>query len=308
LVIFLLNALRAAVFHRLRPMTAIKLEFLWYNRRLPRLDPPVTFNEKIAYRKLYDRDPRLPRLADKVHVKEQIARLLGEQWVIPTLWTGDRLPPREERNWPIPYVLKANHGSGWNLFVRAKEDEDWDRIEKMTERWLRSTYGRVTKEWLYSEIKPRLLVEPFVSDDGEMPPDYKLFVFCGRTAMVQVDLGRMGNHRQYFYDAKWNRLKFTYVWPYEKDDILPPRSLDKLLWAASRLGDPFSFARIDFYEVRGEPLFGEFTFYPSGGRFPFNPESIELELGRLWPMAGQSGMEQEKPGEKRGIGGLLSLR
>jgi hypothetical protein len=112
----------------------INLEFLKYHGRLPRLSPPETFNEKIAHRKLYDRDPRMPRLADKILVKQHVSDLLGPEWTIPTLWSGEALPPREERNWQTPYVLKASHGCGWNIFVNSPEDEDWAQEDLWTAR------------------------------------------------------------------------------------------------------------------------------------------------------------------------------
>ncbi len=279
----LTKGIRDEVLRVLPSRAAIALEFVLYHRRLPRLAPALTFNEKIARRKLFDRDPKLPRLADKIQAKQHVAQMLGPEWVVPTLWSGQKLPPRSERNWPTPYVLKASHGSGWNIFVHSQQDENWDQIEKTTGRWLRSTYGRATKEWLYSQIEPGLLVEPFLGPRGVSPPDYKLFVFNGRTAFVQVDLDRFHTHRQFFYDINWNRQSCNYVCDYDPQEIDRPESLEKMVWAANRLAAPFSFVRVDFFEIEGKPLFGEFTFYPNAGRFSFKPESVERELGRLWP-------------------------
>ncbi|MEJ2229360.1 MAG: glycosyl transferase, partial [Alphaproteobacteria bacterium] len=45
---------------------------------------PKTFNEKLQHRKVFDRDERLPMLADKVLVKEFVANKIGAQHVIPT--------------------------------------------------------------------------------------------------------------------------------------------------------------------------------------------------------------------------------
>lgn len=263
--------------------TAVTLEFLYFHRRLPRLDHPRTFCERIAQRKLRDRDPRLPRLADKILVKDYVADMLGREWLIPTRWSGDRLPPRSERNWPIPYVLKANHGSNWNYFVLSQADEDWDAIERKAERWLEDVYGRNELEWIYTQIQPGLLVEPFMGTDGVAPPDYKFYVFGGRTVYIQVDLGRMQTHRQLFYDVNWKRQKFEYICPWTDEEVAPPESLAMMIEGANRLGADFPFVRVDLYEIGGKPFFGELTFYPNSGRFAFKPESAELELGQLWP-------------------------
>jgi hypothetical protein len=271
-------------FMRLLPLrTAVTIEFLYFHRRLPRLDHPQTFCEKIAHRKLHDRDPRMPRLADKILAKEDVAEVLGPEWLIPTIWSGERLPPRAERNWPIPYVLKANHGSNFNYFVLSEEDQDWDRIEQKAEQWLKGGYGRDEFEWIYTQIRPGLLVEPFVGTRGVAPPDYKFFVFGGRTVYIQVDLGRLQKHRQLFYDVNWQRQKIEYICPWTDEEVPPPRSLAKMIETANKLGAAFPFVRVDLYEIEGKPYFGEMTFYPNSGRFVFKPESTELMLGQLWP-------------------------
>jgi hypothetical protein len=278
------KAVRNKVLETLPLRTAIQLEFLLYHKRLPRLSPPLTFNEKIVYRKLNERNPLMARLSDKVLAKEYIASVLGPEWVIPTLWSGSALPPREERKWPIPYVLKASHGSGWNYFVRSAEEQDWDEMERAAAQWLKTIYGRRSLEWAYAQLKPGLLVEPFVGRGEVAPPDYKLFVFGGRTAFVQVDLGRLQEHRQFFYDPEWKRQSFRYICPYDPEEIPPPESLRQMVEAADKLGEPFGFVRVDLYEIEGKPYFGEFTFYPNGGQFTFKPPSTELRLGTMWPI------------------------
>src|SRR5215469_5109306 len=107
----MLRPVRDFVLEHLPPRVAIQLDFLFFHHRLPRLNPPVTFSEKIVHRKITEHDPRMPRLADKILAKELICEKLGAEWIIPNLWFGDRLPPRSERNWPVPFVVKASHGS-----------------------------------------------------------------------------------------------------------------------------------------------------------------------------------------------------
>jgi hypothetical protein len=225
----------------------------------------------------------LPRLQDKILVKEYLAEILGSDWVIPNLWIGKELPRRTERNWPIPFVIKANHDCGWNSFVRSEMELDWDRIEALTRPWLRATYGQNLHEWLYSEIQPTLLVKPFVGRGEVAPPDYKFHVFNGRTALIQVDLGRLQTHRQLFYDPEWKRLPYSYMCPFDGGDIEPPQSSAEMLRVAELLGKDFPYVRVDLYEIDGKPTFGELTFYPNSGRISFKPKTVEYELGRLWP-------------------------
>lgn len=278
-----LRWLRDMVLQRLPLKTSIRLEFLCFHGRLPRLNPPITFSEKVVYRKMTDRDPRMSQLQDKILAKEHVARTLGEDWIIPNLWTGDRLPPRSERNWPIPFVIKANHGSAWNCFVRSEKELDWDRIEAHARQWLKTTFGKHIHEWLYSQIKPRLLVEPFVGRNEAAPADYKFHIFGGRVAFIQVDLGRLQTHRQLFYSPDWKKLPYVYVCEYDEGELECPSCLAEMIRGAELLGKDFPYVRVDLYEIDGNPTFSEFTFYPNSGKIAFKPESIEYELGRLWP-------------------------
>ena len=76
---------------------------------------PKTFNEKIQHRKLFDDDYRFVLCADKFLVKDYVKSMLGNAILIPTLFAGPHLPPLAHRNWKLPFVIKANHGSGMNI-------------------------------------------------------------------------------------------------------------------------------------------------------------------------------------------------
>lgn len=260
----------------------IQLDFLLSQGRLPNLDNPKTFSEKIEARKLNDRDSRLPRLADKNKVKDYVGEKLGSAWVTPTSWSGPILPPREQRNWQIPYVIKATHGSGQNYFVLSKEAEDWPKIEAIVGRWLKKRHGLPYREWLYSQIEPGVLVEPYQGDIAELPLDYKFFVFDGIVHYIQVDTGRKTNHLRVYYDRDWKRQEFAVGVPLEKNPVARPASLTKMIEAAELIGRDFSFVRVDLYDLPGHPRFGELTFYPGSGREKFTPPQYDQVFGDLW--------------------------
>src|SRR5262245_55719855 len=158
---------------QLSPRMAISLSYLVGHGALPRLDNPKTFTEKIQFRKLQERDERLPRLADKVLVKAYVEEKLGPAWVIPTLWHGPSLPPLAERTWPMPFVIKANNGSATNYFVHREADKDWRKIEPLCERWMAAPNRAPLGEWAYLQVTPQILIEPFVGIGNLLPWDYK---------------------------------------------------------------------------------------------------------------------------------------
>ncbi|MBV9083126.1 MAG: hypothetical protein JOZ62_10645 [Acidobacteriaceae bacterium] len=292
----LLASLYRAGVNQLPDKLAIQIQHFRCHHRWPNVDRPQTFNEKIQHRKLYDRDPRLPRLADKVLVKHYVAQTLGPKWVNPNIWSGRELPPRSRRNWPAPYVLKANHGCEWNYFVFSKADENWDYIEDLTGKWLASRYDKKHREWLYTAIEPQLLVEPFLGvSRTELPVDYKIFVFNGKAHYIQINVDRATNHRLSFYDRNWVKQPFSYNYPMDPKYVPPPRTLDKMLWGAERLCADISFARVDFYEVDAHPIFGEMTFYPSAGLGRFRPYSYDKFFGSLWSQATEENARERLP-------------
>src|SRR5579871_4869675 len=98
-----LRSLTHRVFESLPPALAMSIQFYRCHKQWPRLKHPRTFSEWIQFRKLYERDSRFARLADKIAVKDYVAATIGEQYIIPTLWHGPSLPPPGERTWPLPF-------------------------------------------------------------------------------------------------------------------------------------------------------------------------------------------------------------
>lgn len=247
---------------------------------------PRTHTEKIQRAKIFNRDPRLPQRADKILVKDFVRDRLGSEWVTPTLWHGEHLPSLEQRTWPVPFVIKASNGSGWNFFVRQQSDLDWKRIESLTAEWQSRPYGAEWGEWLYGAIVPALLVEPYIGETRERLVDYKLWTFGGKVRMVSV-----GTHRDIdsevnysIFDTSWNRLPLEITaYPPDPRPIPKPASLGRMIEAAEILAEDLSFVRIDFYEVDNVPKFGEMTFYPGAGLDTFDPPEWDLKLGKLWP-------------------------
>ncbi len=256
----------------------INLTYFCRHGRLPDLENPESFTELVQLRKMRDRDARLPILADKVAVKKVVADRIGSEWVIPTLWHGEELPPKPE--WPLPFVLKARHGCNQSAFVHT-EPANWDRIRRKAARWLSKEYGFWLDEWLYSQIPRGLIAEPFVGNGRTLPVDYKFYVFGGRVEFVQLHLDRGGRHRWMLFDRKWQRVSS----PTADPDMVPPANLTKMIEAAEDLGRTFDFVRVDLYEVDSKPLFGEMTFYPGSGLDRFDPVSLDRVIGAYWTRA-----------------------
>ena len=261
---------------------AISLKYFSETGRFPSFSHPKDFNEKIQVSKLYDRNPLMTVCSDKVLVKNYAAGLIGTKHVIPTLWSGVEFTAREARTWPIPFVIKANHASGANHFVRSREELDWAEIETLCKDWLTNPYQPHLHEWAYENIKPQILVEPFISSDLILPLDYKIFVFNGVSHFIQVDVDRENNHKRCFYDRTWTKCDFALQYPFYEGAVAAPQNLEQMLFFAETLSGDFPFVRCDFYEVEGRIYFGEMTFYPGSGFETFTPREWDRTFGNLW--------------------------
>ncbi|WP_417621084.1 ATP-grasp fold amidoligase family protein [Parasphingorhabdus sp.] len=267
------NSYRAKV--PLKALLRINLTYFFRHGRLPKLATPDKFTELVQRRKLRDRNPLYPVLADKLMVKKIVADQIGDEWITPTLWSGTRLP--EKPLWPYPFVVKARHGCNQIAFVTSPDD-DWPKIKSTAEAWLGKVYGRWLDEWVYKHIPHGILVEPFIGQSNVVPVDYKFYVFNGEVAFIQVHLDREHNHRWILFDRHWRRVSAAT----DDGDPTPPGSLKSMIAAAEKLGDNIDFVRVDLYEANGLPVFGELTFYPGSGLDPFNPVSLDKIIGEQW--------------------------
>ena len=260
----------------------VALQHLTHQHRFLSLQNPRTFNEKIQYRRLYEKNPRFSELSDKVRVKDHVKTTIGAQFVIPTLWSGKTLPPVAARSWPIPFVIKANHGCELNYFVRREAHKDWTMIEETCEPWLGRRHPKTAYEHWYNKIEPQLLIEPLLGDAEGSLIDYKFFVFGGRAEFVQVDTDRAFYHKRVFYDRHWTRQPFSVRYPLEPREIEKPRHFAEMLDAAEELAREFSFVRVDLYDLDSGPKFGELTFAPGRGWERFHPVAYDRVFGDLW--------------------------
>jgi len=263
----------------------IAVNLLYYRvfRRLPDLKHPKTFNEKIAWRKLYQHNPLFPLFSDKLAVKAEIARLIGERHIIETLWSGDTPEAIPFDDLAPPYVVKVNHSTGGSLFVRTPQDVKQEMIVSSMREQLRLSHGRRLREWGYLRIQPRALIERMVeTPSGDLPEDYKFFVYHGRVHFIQFDCDRPRGLKLNFYDREWNLLPAKLRYPRTSAPIPRPANLAQMIEIAEKIGAQFDFVRVDLYSSPQGILFGEVTFYPNAGLEAFTPEEWDMTFGEPW--------------------------
>ena len=251
----------------------IRLTYLWRHGRLPDLCNPTRFTELVQTRKLTDRNPLMASFINKVTAKTVASRALGDDWIIPTIWTGDALP--RDPDWEYPIIVKASHGC--NQTIVCHNRDDYDRARVRASKWVTKPYGLWLDEWAYRQVPRGYIVEPYLGTDNILPVDYKIYVFGGSAALVQVHTDRNDGHRWTLYDRDWNQISRLH-----DGATAPPEHLAEMIAAAEKLASASDFARVDFYEIDGCPKFGEVTFYPGSGLDPFDPPELDLTIGSMW--------------------------
>lgn len=271
-----------------RPLLAARVVRQYYRKygRFPVLFPPSKYSEKITYRKLYDRRPYLTLTSDKYAVREYARGVLGED-LAPELYfrtTDPRTIPFTAL--PRQFVVKATHGSGWNVMVRDARTVDREALIATCERWLRSNYARHRDEWAYENIPRQIIVEELLDDgQGRSPQDIKVLVFNQRVRIVQIDEDRFGDHRRLFFDAGWNVLPIYDFVPQIGARPERPSRLDDIIRYAEALARGTDFLRVDFYQVGDRVCFGEMTHTPGSGLSPIYPSIWDDRWGSWWGMS-----------------------
>ena len=121
-----------------------------------------------------------------------------------------------------------------------------------------------------------------VIGEAEPPDDYKFWMFDGTARFIQVDKARFREHTRQFYTPAWNRLDIRLNYAESPGNAAAPPHLGEMLEAAGILAEGFRFVRVDLYDTKKGPLFGELTFAPEAGLCRFWPPKFDLELGESW--------------------------
>lgn len=247
---------------------------------------PKTFNEKIQWLKLYNRDPLYASLVDKYLVKEYVRQLIGKEHVIPTLGVWNSVDEIDFNSLPEAFVLKTTHdGGGRGVYIcYDKSNIDKDVIRKKLQQSLNVDPTLISREWVYKDVKRRIIAEPLLRSTLENDlPDYKFFVFNGKVEFMYIASERyLGKEVRFdFFDKDFKHLDVRQIHPMSHHSFSKPDKFNEMKSMAEILCKGIPFVRCDLYNVDGHLYFGEFTFFHHGGFVPFYPEKWDRIFGDL---------------------------
>lgn len=259
------------------------------------LDNPQTFCEKLQWLKLYNRNPEYVKMVDKIEAKKYVASIIGEKYVVPTYAIYNDVDEIDFDALPNRFVLKTTHAGGSVGVVICHDKARFDKRAALDNLRIamKRDHSKLGREWVYSEIKPRIIAEQLleVRPDfiGDIP-DYKWYCFNGEPKFCQVIQNRTTNETIAFFDTDWNHLDFVGLSINACPAValpIKPANLDEQVKIARELSKGMPFTRIDLYESLGNTYFGEVTLYPASGFGRFRPDQYNEMLGAMIKLPGE---------------------
>ena len=216
---------------------------------------------------------------DKLCAKKIVKNMLGDEIEIPkTIRVLENYLDVKQSDINSKYMIKASHGSSWNLNFEEGKHYDLNQVKLKLSTWNCPFNGDIEKQYKY--IDPVFYVEEkiicrYKGNDGNA---YAWCFFCVHNKVFHINV--IDKHVDHInrYDLNWNLLdvELNGLFHVEK-----PKELNKMIELAERLSKPFEFVRVDFYiDIYDKIYFSEFTFSPCMGVNMYGKS--DYEMGKLW--------------------------
>lgn len=260
------------------------VEIIWNGNYSTPLDwdNPKTINEKMQVLKVgkYYNNPVVTRACDKVLVKDYIKEYDVDCKCAKTYATYTNAHQIDWDSLPQKFVIKCNHGSGYNIICRNKDKLDKDEVCKTLQRWMKEDYWVKFVEPQYKYIEKRILIEEYLGDSIHT---YKFYCFNGLPKVMYISSdGENGEEDKYYdyYDMDFNWIDVRLRGHENKPEPnIKPENWEKMKQIAVEIAKNFKFIRVDLYSIQDEVYLSELTFIPTGGYMHLIPEKTEEEWG-----------------------------
>ena len=275
------------VISKLSPKLNSEILYFGKLKKFLNLKNPETFNEKIMWLKLneYKDNELITSCVDKYEVRKYIEEC-GCKEILNDLIAVYSTP--EEIDFdklPNQFVLKCNHGAGYNIICKDKNKMDFTKVKSVLNKWLKEDYWALYSEMQYKTVERKIICEKYLeSNNYQSLEDYKVYCFNGKPEFVMVCIGRnTGKTKYYFLNKNWEIMRINKLGlevP-ENFKINKPKCIDDMFSYAEKLSKPFKFVRVDFYDCNDKVIFGELTFTPSACVDTNYTEKAQKDLGNM---------------------------
>ena len=259
----------------------LKIQYEFVTGKKIDINFPQTFNEKLQWLKLNDRNDKYTQMVDKYEAKNYVSKLIGEDFIIPTIGVYEKFDDIDFNKLPNQFVIKCTHDSGGIVICKNKSELDIKKAKKFISNRLKKNFYWSGREYPYKNVKPRIIIEKYIGE-GKSMRDYKFFCFNGVPKIMYLSEG-LENHttaRMSFYDMNF-KVTDCKRKDYKILNYIPskPKTFEKMKKLAQILSKDIPHVRVDFYDVNNHIYFGELTFYTCSGLVPFEDEKWNKKMG-----------------------------
>ena len=243
--------------------------------------------------KIYDNLPLKATLTDKVLVRDWVKEKIGEQYLKPVLWIGDKFEDIPFESLPNSFIIKCNHGCKWHFIVKDKnallENKNlYLTIKNRIEGWLsQSFFGWSDFETQYKNIVPQIIIEKLLrsenSDKARM--EIKNCCFNGIPYYNQLT-SYIPEQYQDIFDINLNKVNIIF-----EPRLYPPsekkadKLVEKSIELSKILAKNIKFVRVDWMIYDNKLYFEEMTFTPFSGFINIGND-LQIKLGSLLNLKG----------------------
>ena len=244
---------------------------------------PTRYTEKLQYLRLYvyPKDPLVIKCASRVGAREYVKEKGYENLLIKTYGVFDRFEDIDFEKLPNAFALKTTHSSQMNYICFDKSKINYEELKKKFNKYLKTNYGKKTVELHYSPIKPQIIIEELMLENGKLPTEYKIHVFNGKAKSLYVVTSRGIDIRYNNYYIDWTPFDGSQFNGWKKTDypLEKPTNFDEMIKISEDLASPFPFVRVDLYDINGTIYFSELTFTPAKGTLILDDDKCDFEMG-----------------------------
>ena len=247
------------------------------------LEKPKSFNEKLQWLKLYDRNPLYTKLVDKYKVREYISEKIGEDYLIPLLGVWDDPEEIDFDSLPNKFVLKCNHNSGLGMCICTDKSKiDIKKVKNELKSGLAQNYYLNGREWPYKNVSRKIICEKYMTDEtGKNLRDYKFYCFDGKPKIVGIYQDRNSDKETTgdFFDMNFEWVDLKFGMPNALNKPQKPQKFQEMIKIAEILSEGIPEVRVDLYISNNKIYFGELTFFDGGGFDKIEPLEWDYKLG-----------------------------
>ncbi len=262
----------------------VKYQYKYITHHKLNLKNPTRYTEKLQYLRLfvYPKDPLVVQCAGRAGVRDYIKEKGFSDNLIKIYGVFDKFDDIVFDKLPNQFVMKCTHACAFNYICKDKSQINIPELKKKFDKWLKTNYGKKTVELHYAPIKPQIIIEEYLKEEGQpLPIEYKIHVFNGKAKSMYVVTSRGVDIRYNNYYIDWTPFDGSQFngWKKTDEEIKRPDNWSDMVSMAESLASPFPFVRVDLYNINGKIYFSEMTFTPAKGTLILDDDQCDFEMG-----------------------------